>query len=56
MFCGSWFFGGIGGQVHVDVECLVHILNPKCCDFVGLHFLEVQDVKCVLMYNFLFII
>ena len=40
-FCGSWFFGGIGGiggQMYVDVECLVQILKPSYCVFEGLHF------------------
>ena len=26
-FCGFWFFEGIGGQMCVDVECLMHILK-----------------------------
>lgn len=38
---GFGFFKGVGGQMYVDIECLIHILS------VDFNFLEVKEVECI---------
>lgn len=44
--------GGIQGQLCANVECSIHIMKSwKYYVFVGLSFLKVYNIKCMLMSN-----
>ena len=51
IFVGFAFFEGVGGHIYDDVKYLRHILKLKCYILVDFGFLEVYEVKCVLMLN-----
>ena len=38
--------------MYVDVECLMHILKPKCNVYVDFDFLEVPEMICMPMFKF----